>query len=210
MWDAIESLGTAAAVGVAAWAAWLANKAAAKLTVIENQRRHSELCPRLRVTCEPFNPGSEILRLRVMLVGPPGLDRLDRMTVTIRNDQFRRGEGHQEHMGGPTQEEVRRHIWGPYRFTPHTGPGNARADSTGRENAYEAPLPLGEDLGYQLEHTMPGHWMAGMTQQDWLRERGTVIRIAFTAEHNEYGTWYLPCEIDTADTPATLYIPQTR
>lgn len=66
-------------------------------------------------------------------------------------------------------------------------------------------MPLGEDLGYQLEHTMPGHWMAGMTQHDWSSTAGTVIRLASTAEHNEYGTWYLPCEIDTADTPATVY-----
>jgi len=48
-----------------------------------------------------------------------------------------------------------------------------------------------------------------MTMPDWQRLRGTVIRIAFTAEHTEYGTWYLPCEIDTAASPVTMYVPQT-
>jgi hypothetical protein len=73
---------------------------------------------------------------------------------------------------------------------------------------YDASLPLGEELPYQLEHTPRGYWMNGMTQDDWLRQRGTVIRLALTAESNEHGTWYLPCEIDTATTPATVYVPQ--
>lgn len=208
MWDAIESVGTVAAVGVAAWAAWLANRTAGRMTAIESQRRHSELCPRLRVTCEPFNPGSDIMRMRIMLIGPPGLDRLDRLTVTIRNDRFRRGEGHRQHMGGVTEEEVKQHIWGPYRFTPHVGPDEAGADSTGREVVYDTPVPLGEELIYQLEHTSPGHWMGGMSHPDWLRQRGTMIRLAITAEHGDYGKWYLPCEIDTATLPVTVYVPQ--
>jgi hypothetical protein len=35
-----------------------------------------------------------------------------------------------------------------------------------------------------------------------------VIRLAFTAEHKEYGIWYLPCEVDTAAAPVTVYVPQ--
>jgi hypothetical protein len=97
-----------------------------------------------------------VLRLRVMLVGPPGLDRLDRLTVTIRDDHFRRGE-HQQIMGGPTTEEIKAHIWGPYRFTPSTGPDDARADGIGRTTVYDAQLPIGEELPFQLEHTVPGH-----------------------------------------------------
>lgn len=213
-WGALGSLGTVAAVAIAAWAALQArvsaresNAAATQLTAIESQRRQNELCPRLRVICKPLNPGSDILRLRVMLIGPPGLDRLDRLTVTIRNDHFLRGDGHHQHMGSPTREEVKQHIWGPYRFTPGTGPGEARADHTGRETVYDASLPLGEELPYQLEHTMPGHWMTSMTLQDWLRQCGTIIRLAFTAEHTEYGTWYLPCEIETANTPVKVCVP---
>ncbi len=215
-WQPIESIGTVAAAGIAAWAAFQsrsstqqANAAATKLTAIESQRRHNELCPRLRMTCEPFNPGSDTLRLRVMLAGPHGLDRLDRLTVTIRNDHLRRGEGsYQEHMDSPTQEQIRAHIWGPYRFTPGTGPDEAQADITGRVTVYDSALPLGEELPFQLEHTRPGHWMTGMTQSDWLRQRGTVIRVAFNAEHTEHGTWTLPCEIDTLSLPVTVYVPQ--
>ncbi|MDG4760742.1 hypothetical protein [Micromonospora sp. WMMD710] len=180
------------------------------MTAIESERRKSELSPRFRVACEPLNPGSEdIVRLRVALIGPPGLDRLDRLTVTIRNDHHRRGEGElQQYMDGPTQEEVKQHVWGPYRFTPHTGPDDARADGMGRQVVYDQSLPIGEELPYQLEHTHPGHWMRSYTQASWLRERGPVIRLAFTAEHKDHGSWYLPCEIETETMPATVQVPQ--
>ena len=46
-------------------------------------------------------------------------------------------------------------MWAPYRFTPGTGPGEARADRHGREIAYQAPLPAGEELAFQLERTRP-------------------------------------------------------
>jgi len=49
-------------------------------------------------------------------------------------------------------------VWEPYRFTPGTGPGQARADRDGREITYQAPLPAGEELAFQLEPTRPGSW----------------------------------------------------
>lgn len=214
-WTAVlaRSAGESAneAAGRSNSAAEQATQAATKLAEIESQRRHSELCPRLRITCQPLNSGSDILRMQVALVGPPGLDRIDMLTVTIRNDNFLRGEDPVlEHMGGPTQEDVKRHIWGPYRFTPRVGPTNdAPADSTGRTVLYRSGLPFGEDLSFQLEHTFPGSWMR-MGQDDWLRQQGTVIRLALTAEHTEHGKWYLPCEIDTANLPARVFLPQSQ
>ncbi|GEM_PF-5647611 len=35
-----------------------------------------------------------------------------------------------------------------------------------------------------------------MTQQEWRRQRGTVIRLAIEARHDEHGTWTIPCEMD--------------
>ncbi|MFI2649655.1 hypothetical protein [Micromonospora fulviviridis] len=219
-WQTLESLGTVTAAGIAAVAAFQSRSSAreanssarqssataTELAAIEKQRRHNELCPRLRVLCEPLNPGSETLRMRVLLTGPPGLDRIDRLTVTIRNDNYRRGEDHQQIMDGPTEEEVKQQIWGPYRFS--AAPAGVRPTQGGREVVYAAELPLGEELPYQLEHTYPGRWMTGKTQSDWLRERGNLMRLAFTAEHADYGTWYLPCEIDTASVPTSVYVPQ--
>lgn len=209
IWSAVGAIATTAAAGVAAWAAHQSrlsaersNAAAETLAEIERDRRHAELTPRFRVIVEPWNEGSETKRLRVMLLGPPGLDHLDALTARIRDDHFRRGEG-MLLAAGPSREEIKDHIWGPYMFTPGTGPDEARADRTGRVTAYDAELPVGEELPFQLEQTRPGRWMAGMSQEDWQRQRGTVVRLAIDAVHNQHGTWTLPCEIEVRGGEAT-------
>ena len=58
IWTPITAAGTVAAAGIAAWAAWQAKDAATKLTRIESERHQTELCPRLRVSCAPLNPGN--------------------------------------------------------------------------------------------------------------------------------------------------------
>jgi hypothetical protein len=101
-WAAIGVVGSVAAAAVAAWAAHQSrsaaeqsNRAANALATIERDRRHAELCPRFRMSAEPLGPGDYqgVFRLRVLLAGPLPLERLDRLTVTIRNDFHTRGEG---------------------------------------------------------------------------------------------------------------------
>jgi hypothetical protein len=157
---------------------------------------------------EPWGAGTDVMNLGVMLLGPPGLDHLDMATLRIRDDHFRRGEGTLL-AAGPTREQIKDHIWGPYMVTPGTGPDEARADRTGRVTVYEAALPVGEELPFQLEPTRPGSWMTGMSQEDWQRQRGTVIRLAIDATHVQHGTWTLPCEVDVASGPiARVIIPE--
>jgi hypothetical protein len=212
-WAAVSAAGTFAAAGVAAWAAFQArsaaresNAAAATMAHIERERRRSELTPWFRVSCETCGPGSAGRRLRVMLIGPPGLERLDALLVTIRDDQFQRGDGPQL-AGGPTREEIKEHVWGPYRFRPGTGPGEARADPTGRTTECGL-LPAGEDLPFYLDATAPPLWAAGMSQATWQHEVGTVVRIALTGQHSAYGSWTLHGEIDAAAGDRTaIYLP---
>jgi type II secretory pathway pseudopilin PulG len=110
--------------------------AAATTAALDMQRRNAELTPRFRVTCEPSNPGSPTLRLGVFLSAPPELERLDALTVTIRDDHPWRGQG-TPLAGGRTPEQVAAQIWGPYRFIPGTGPG---ADSV-RGSATAQAIP---------------------------------------------------------------------
>jgi len=173
-----------------------ANQTAEALTEIEQDRRHSELTPRFRVRVEPWTAGNDQdLRLRIMLTGPAGLDRIDGLTVRVRDDHFRRGESTPT-AGGPTREEIKAQIWGPYRFRPGTGPDESRADDDGRVTVYDAELPIGEELPYFLERTRPPTWARHMTQERWNEQRGPVIRIAVEAWHNDHGRWTLPCEVD--------------
>lgn len=227
IWPAAEAVGTVAAAGIAAFATIRANSATARadsaterantavetLASIERGRRHDELTPRLRLVCERMNYGGQELRLRVALRGPYNLDRLDKLTVTIRNDHHKRGAG-TSLAGGPSPDQIRKQIWGPYRFAPGSGPDNFLPDSLGRVTVYDDVLPLGEELPFVLEHTLPPSWMEGATQADWLRDRSTLIRLELLAEHTEHGTWRLPAEIDTAaiddggGNPITVMVPE--
>lgn len=210
VWELVGAVGSVTAAGVAAWAAHQsrssaqeANAAAKTMAAIEHDRRHSELCPRFRLSCEPGPPGSVVLRLHVRLLGPPGLDRLDGLTVAVRDDHFGRDEG--PLLTQLTKDQVRQQVWGPYRITPLTGSHGALADATGRTLAYKGHLPLGEELLLQLENTPPPPW-SQMTPQDWRREQGTVIRLALEAEHTGHGAWTVPCEIDVADGTALVVV----
>jgi hypothetical protein len=185
--------------------------AASTTAALDIQRRNAELTPRFRVTCEPSNPGSPTLRLRVFLAGPPELERLDALTVTIRDDNPWRSQG-TPLAGGPTSEQVAAQIWGPYRFIPGTGPGADSirgipgADPTGRTTP-TGGLPVGEELPFFLEPTFPPPW-SQQPQDNWLKERGPVVRLRLECHRDGWDPWTLTCEIDTSgDGPGTVEIP---
>lgn len=195
----VVALGAGITAALAAWqshkSAGEANAAAGALAKIESDRRHAELTPRFRVRCEPLPPSSDKLRVRVMLTGPTGLDRIDGLTVTIRNDHFGRGK-YTQTAGGPTPDEIEAQIWGPFRFLAGAVPDVAREDNVGRSIEYHAVLPIGEEIPYLLERTTPPSWATDMSQETWEKLRGPVIRFGLDAWHKEYGKWILPCEID--------------
>lgn len=202
-WEAVSAVAAAAAAATSAFAAWQSrsaarqsNATASTLADIERDRRHSELCPRFRVSSSPWGAGTDKLRLLITLSGPPALTHLDRITVGIRDDWFTRGEG--PLLGGLTKEKVKEHIWGPYRVSPGTGSHGAVADATGRTVPFDLRVPLGEALVLQLEPTPAPTW-SNMSPDDWRREQGSVIRFALFAEHDEHGSWSLPCEIDVGN-----------
>jgi hypothetical protein len=185
--------------------------AAERAAALEAGRRHDELTPRFRVSVERANPGAEGLSLSVFLVGPPQLEWLDGMTLAIRDDHPWRAEGSQI-AGGPTREQVAAQIWGPYRFTPGTGPAAGPgkdfqgADSAGRVTP-TGGMPVGEALLFQLEPTWPPRWSA-WSVEDWRRNQGTVLRLQLEAYREGFESWSLACEIDTA-AEATIEVPFT-
>jgi hypothetical protein len=158
----VVAIVAAVAAAAAAEYARRSAKSAAETAALDRQRRHAELTPHFRVALERANPGVDTQRLRVFLIGPPELERLDALTMTIRDDHPWRGQGPQL-AGGPTPEQVARHIWGPYRFTPGTGPGADAvrgipgADPTGRTTPTRG-MPVGEELQFSLEPTLPPSW----------------------------------------------------
>lgn len=174
---------------------------------LEGQRRHAEMTPRFRITVAPANPGSDSLRLGVFLVGPPELDRLDSLTVTIRDDHPWRAQG-SPLAGGPSTEEVAAQIWGPYRFMPGTGPGADStkgipgADPTGRVTPTRG-MPVGEALPFFLEPTRPPQWSA-QPLENWRHERGPAIRLQLECRRDGWEPWTLTCEFDTSAPAGTV------
>jgi hypothetical protein len=207
----VVSIVAAAGAVASAWYARRSDRSAARsaaaagtAAAIEMQRRHGEVRPRFRLTCQPSNPGSDRLRLLIFLAGPPELGRLDELTVTIRDDHPWRGQGTPS-AAGPTPEQIAEQIWGPYRFVPGTGPGadSVRgipgADATGRTTPTRG-LPVGEELPFFLEPTWPPPW-SRQPQPDWLREYGTLLRLRLECRREGWDPWTLTCEIDTAGNP---------
>ncbi|HEX2746083.1 MAG TPA: hypothetical protein VHN16_17020 [Streptosporangiaceae bacterium] len=166
---------------------------------------------RFRVTCEPSNPGSPTLRLRVFLSGPPELERLDALIVTIRDDHPWRGQG-TPWLAVRHPNRSPRRSGHPTASFPGTGPGadSARgipgADPTGRTTP-TGGLPAGEELPFFPEPTFPPSW-SQQPQGNWQKERRTVVRLRLECRRDGWDPWILTCEIDTiGDGSGTAEIP---
>lgn len=194
-WDWIEPTAAVAGVGVAVAAAGAAlftalkaNATAESMKQIEKDRWHDHLTPQLRFTFEPQGADLSTVRLRIALEGPTALEHLDGLALSIRDDRPDRAADQRVlHAGGPTEQEIRDIIWGPYRLRSLTG-----VDQLGR-TAAPKPLQRGEELVFWLEHTLPPHWGDGAS---WKRThvQGKPLRIAIHCNLDGHKPWYLPYE----------------
>jgi hypothetical protein len=206
--DAAEK--SAAATVTASAATAVAAEAANSATKIELQRRHAELRPRFRVTCERLNPGGEQLRLVVELTGPPDLERLDDLIVTIRDDRFSRLKPTSS-LDTPSAQKLPDHVWGPVRFVPGTGPGVTTrpgakgADAAGRETR-SAGMPVGETRVYALEPN-PAPPGASWTPDDWRAEVGTDLRLRIEGRRDRWEPWMGVGVIDASGDLAAVELP---
>jgi hypothetical protein len=147
----------------------------------------------------------------VFLIGPPELERLDALTVTIRDDHPWRGQGTPV-AGGPTPEQVAAQVWGRYRFIPGTGPGAGSvtgitgADPAGRTTV-TAGLPVGEELPFDLEPTNPPRW-SGWNRSGWQQAVGPMLRLRLECHRDGWEPWSLPCEMKIEDGGAWTEVPR--
>lgn len=168
---------------------------------LDGQRRHEELAPRLRITCKQV--GGDNRKLEIELLGPHSLGRLDGLTVAIRDDNPWLSEG-TPLAGGPSQEDVKKQIWGPYRFVPGTGPGAdpARGVPGASRDGRSTPtggMLVGEKLPLFLEPVTLPRWVSSTTtREDWLRDHGTVLRLALACTKDGYEPWSLVAEVETS------------
>jgi hypothetical protein len=189
---AIAILGLIATVvaAFAAVAAWLtartSNRTARSLADLERQRRQAELIPQFVFGLKRTPDGG--IAISPKLVGPPALDKLDRLTVTVRDDTL----DHSNNLaGGPTPEQIAAQVWGPYRFIG----GADGAPANGRSVA-PIPLLLGDDRVFNLEKTRPPSWSAD-TGQWWTGLYGEApVRLTLLCERDGYEPWTVPAEVE--------------
>lgn len=163
-----------------------------RVTSIEASRRHDDLTPELVIRCQEQGDGQA--GLTVQLAGPAGLDRLDEVTIAIRNDRPGRdspGPGSQL-----TAEQLAGVIWGPYRFSlgqDHTAP-------PGRTYG-PVPLPKNEPLPVALERAFPPSWHGD--PQRWRAQYDDApVRLQVTCRRDGYEPWTVLCEVGVEADPA--------
>lgn len=170
--------------------------------------RHELLAPQFDVILSVAEDDPQALRprLRLHLVGPRGLDRLDAVTVTIRDapaagaaadpadDADGAGSGGEQQEGDrpaeaadPVGDGV---VHGPYRFPP----GTDGADELGRS---VAPVPLEADEWHvlRLERTpTPDDHPGGAQAWQEAYPATLPVRLLLHCERDGYQPWDLRCE----------------
>jgi hypothetical protein len=175
----------AAGAGTGSW------RAAVILARIEEQRRRAELTPDFEITAATTGGRAE---LRIILRDPDTLDRLDEVVVRILDERWN-DHGGRLTPGGPSAEDIAKHVWGPWEF-------NTGASAQVVDNRTTAPRSYSRETGNDWDRlglipTAPPFW-AAMTQQQWLRKQdGEPVRLLLSCRLGEY-RWDLPYDAHVA------------
>ena len=159
--------------------------ASEKLQSIETKRLHDDLTPKFKILCEPPRGGSA--DVTVELTGPAGLDRLDEVTVRIRDDMPDRSP---RPGSGLSAEQFDAVIRGPYRFAA----GIRDTDELGRQHG-PFKLPKQEPYLLKLEETIAPQWW--IDPPLWRRKyEGAYIRLEVECRREGYEPWTVPVEVN--------------
>lgn len=204
-WTALSAI--AAAVGVvvtAVMAYWTTRKAAAaaadsadtarEVAKIERDRWHRELTPEL--TFSLIRVGPNRLRLTTTLDGPIGLDHLDTITLTVR-DEAGRDHSARPHHDEAMCTELSSVIWGPARFSP----GVDGVAAPGRKSIIRS-LERGNFVYRQMDNSEPPSWF--QDPGDWVDGYWDAkLRLHAVCEVEGYKPWIVVAEVEN---PGMEYI----
>jgi hypothetical protein len=169
----------------------------AKVTEIEQDRRHEELTPQFQVACEGQDGEGTHATLTLELTGPTALAELEEVIVRIRDDMPDRKPGHGSQV---TQGQIAEVIWGPYRIMPglHSTPANGREHGAFR-------LPKNEPYPIPLERSMAPSWM--VSPATWREQYdGKPVRIEITGQRNGDKPWVVPVEVRVEYPPQAFVV----
>ncbi|MGH3938470.1 MAG: hypothetical protein ACRDTG_07500 [Pseudonocardiaceae bacterium] len=132
-------------------------------------------------------------------IGPDGLDRLDSVEITIRND---RRLVLSPIANGPSPEDLAAVIWGPLRFVP----GVNGADRLGRAVPV-FPMDRQETVPRAMEDSIPPRWNSDPSA--WRRDHaGHPLRLTITCTREGYQPWTVtrdvPVELEPDNAPPAV------
>ncbi|MFB7589391.1 hypothetical protein [Streptomyces sp. NPDC056169] len=181
--------GGALMAALASWAATSrASDTAEAVASIERERWHRELTPELAVSIVRPAPG-ERAWFRAKLTGPVGLDRLDAVVVTVRDDEVDRTP---RTAPPPTAEDVAQHIWGPLRFTPGI-------DDVAEPGRATPAFSLERDDLRRFDMTNthePPWWSDDQARERWRGEyRNQKVRLKIECRLKGHRPWFIYKEL---------------
>lgn len=156
--------------------------AASRTAAIERERWHADKRPVLKVTCD--RRGADGADVAVELTGPDSLDRLDKVTVRVRDDMPDR----RPREGSPlSQEQIAEVIWGPFRIRA----GLKDTSPNGRQHG-PFPLPKNEPYPLPMERSITPSWASAGWHDQY---RGKPIRLEFTCAREGSDPWVVLAEV---------------
>lgn len=175
------------ASAIAAGGSWVAarrsNATSRHVAEIEAFRHQAEIKPEFRLEARAV--GDNSVELQIEFVASAGLERLDAVTLSIRDDRVHLPA---DHAGATPADELARAVWGPCRFrrAAHSG------DDTGRELLPFA-LALAETHIDFLERSPCPSWHDPALWD--LDHRGKPIRLKVIVDAGIHGRWTIPAEV---------------
>ncbi|MFI8425113.1 hypothetical protein [Streptomyces sp. NPDC085479] len=161
-WSEIGTVATATLSAVAAFGSWKAarraNDTSHSVARIEAERWRADRTPDVQLSLHHLGGGRFNLSLR--LVGPDNFGDLEAVSVEVLNDDW----DHRVLNPTPeyTQADSDAYVWSPFRFAP----GIDGIEHPGRATPW-TKLHMGRGRPFAMERTPKGHWMTGMTQEQW-------------------------------------------
>ncbi|MGW4702979.1 hypothetical protein [Streptomyces sp. NPDC004285] len=197
-WTAFGAIVAAVSVVVTAvMAYWTTRKAATaaadsaetarEVAKIERDRWHRELTPELTFSLIRVSP--DRLRLTTTLDGPVGLDHLDTITLTVR-DEAGRDHSARPHHDDAMRAELPSVIWGAARFSP----GVDGVAAPGRKSVIRS-LERGDFVYRQMDNTEPPSWF--QDPADWVDGYWDAnLRLHAVCEVEGYKPWIVVAEVE--------------
>jgi hypothetical protein len=189
---------SALSAGTAVVSLWLTHRRGGVQVRIQEEERRERRWTALTPQLGPaLDERGDRAGLRIRLSGPLRLQRLDRVTVKIRDDMPDRGP---LPTGQQTAEDIAAQIWGPYRLNPNV----KDTDPNGRAVTYPDGVDVGEDIECVLERSLPPHW-SHQTPQQWQDDYdGKPLRFTVVCERAGEEPWVIPLEVPRRPRPVAI------